>query len=634
LSLLQNKNYVPAPELTAELRAGRRALEGLNGVEILEDFVWDGQAAEWLLRVRLIPETFSANEYVPAETDWFVSLSALYPRGRIKFRPDKENGLKHTFPHQHINLSLDQSKWRSGDLCLDKAGATLNRQTFADEPFEADWRLQWHVLRALYWLEDASHDRLFKKGDPFELPQFPVNPYLSETVVFVESSESVEFWKATDDQIGIVEYYLLPGDRRNFLVKAFLRLDGKPILMPPWGDFVLNANKHLKNGARGIWIRLKETPIVAPWQAPTNWREMRDVCRAQGTDLDEMLSKVYSRAKLNDNLTAPFLIGFPIPEKVGEPAQRFHWQGLKLPNLKASDANIPGFRSKGKWAAKYNREMVLHDNLPLDWLDSENWFPDQLRSRGTLPESLRDKNVCLIGAGAIASMVGELLVRGGVDQMAIIDADVIKAGNLVRHNLDLRQLGQNKARALADRLNRISPFARIDAVEENFLPRSQKAIERIIKCDLVVDCTGSDDALFNISKFEFRAPTRFVSLSVNLGATRLYFYSAEENPFSFETFKHKIKPWLRDEETKSTFVPREGIGCWHPVFPARADDMWLFASVAVKKLNGILSSTDKSPKLIVFEQQTSEDGFFGLKELRTVSFSDVDYDEKYGILVA
>lgn len=540
MSFLRNKDYAPVPELTAELRAGRRALEGMNGVEILEDSVWDSQAAEWLLRVRLIPEDLGANEYVPAVTDWFVSLSPLYPRGRIKVKPDKENGLKHTFPHQNINLPLDQSKRRSGDLCLDKAGAALNRQTFSEEPFEANWRLQWHILRALYWLEDASHDRLFKKGDPFELPQFPVNLYLSETVVFVESSESVEFWKATDDRTGIVEYYLLPGNRQTFLVKAFLQLDGKPILMPAWGDSVLNANKHLKNGARGIWIRLKETPVNAPWQAPTNWGEMRNVCRAQGIDLDEMLSKVYSRAKLNDNLISPALIGFPIPEKVRESVQRFHWQGLKLPHLKVSDANIPGFRSKGKWAAKYNREMVLHDNLPLDWLDSENWFPDQLRSRGTLPETLRDKNVCLIGAGAVASMVGELLVRGGVDRMVIIDSDTIKAGNLVRHTLDLRHLGQNKARALANRLNRISPFAKIDAVEENVLPHSQRAIERIIKSHLIIDCTGSDDALFNLSRFEFRSPTRFVSLSVNLGATRLYFYSVEENPFDFKTFRNKI----------------------------------------------------------------------------------------------
>lgn len=36
-------------------------------------------------------------------------------------------------------------------------------------------------------------------------------------------------------------------------------------------------------------------------------------------------------------------------------------------------------------------------------------------------------------------------------------------------------------------------------------------------------------------------------------------------------------------------MPWEGIGCWHPVFPARADDIALNAALAVKFIESFLN---------------------------------------------
>jgi hypothetical protein len=91
--------------------------------------------------------------------------------------------------------------------------------------------------------------------------------------------------------------------------------------------------------------------------------------------------------------------------------------------LKVSDAKINGFRSSGWAAVKFNREKVLTNDIKLDWLNSENWYPDQIRSRGTLPEIFEGKNILLIGAGSLGSMIAELLVRGGIDRLALIDFD-------------------------------------------------------------------------------------------------------------------------------------------------------------------------------------------------------------------
>lgn len=54
-------------------------------------------------------------------------------------------------------------------------------------------------------------------------------------------------------------------------------------------------------------------------------------------------------------------------------------------------------------------------------------------------------------------------------------------------------------------------------------------------------------------------------------------------------------------------LPREGIGCWHPVFPARFDDITMMATHAVKCLEAGVATPQEQPTLTVFKQQY-EDG--------------------------
>jgi len=74
--------------------------------------------------------------------------------------------------------------------------------------------------------------------------------------------------------------------------------------------------------------------------------------------------------------------------------------------------------------------------------------------------------------------------------------------------------------------------------------------------------------------------------------------------------------WLEREreELRHTPLPREGIGCWHPIFPARADDVWLAASLALKSLE---QATGTAPvmRLDVFEREEDQDGFQGVRRV-------------------
>ena len=615
--------------MSEELRAGRRALEGLIGVEILEDFFWNGVSGKWVLHLRLSPANLAESEYVPAATEWYALLSPKYPRGRIKLKPAAERGLIYTFPHQAINLPIDdKARWRTGDLCIDKPGSLFGRQAFTDEPTDADRRLRWHTRRALAWLEDAAADRLFKYGDPFELPQFVFDVQTLEKVVFAESDYSYKHWEDIDNNSGVVEFYRIRGVYTTYLTKGFFQIGEDSILAPDWGYAVTEKVRKSDSPIHGIWLKLKETPVIPPWQAPTTFGELRSICQGQEIDLDEEIHRIYSHPKIGDGIGRIILIGFPIPDKIGYDFEQYHWQAMKLPEFKDGENHIKKIKKKRrrkKTQIAFNRERFLRSDLKLDWLVSENWFPDQIRSRGTLPEEIRAKNILLIGGGSLGSMVGELLVRGGVDRMVVNDFDLLKVGNLVRHTLDLRDLGLNKADSLSDRLNQISPFAKIDEIEEDFLNLSQRSVERIKECNLIIDCTGDNGILQELTEFDFDSDVLYLSVSINLGARRLYFYASESSRFDFDDFRKRIFPWLALDRLNRQFIemPSEGIGCWHPVFPARADDMWLFAPVIIKRLANILSASPIEPVLDVFEQVYSEEGeFLGVGQSELSDYDD------------
>jgi hypothetical protein len=546
-----------------------------------------------------------------------VLVSPTYPWGSIKFHPAKEGGLAYTFPHQSYEKenSRYEVPWRQSSLCLDTPTKALGRQEYTIEPYDSQLRLLWHGRRALDWLVDASRGELIKPGEPFELPQYPIDPASALSIAFSESPESYATWQGTVEESGLVDFYVLRRGVSVQVVKAFRTLAGEGLLMPDWGPSVERGASMISHG---FWFRLKETPVREPWQAPITWGELRDTCGQQGVDLDEQFRQALESVKKKDEIGQVALVGFPIPEIVDQSSKRMHWLGINLPKLVASDVQVPGFR-KGKEASwQHNRSRLLRDSITVRWLESENWYPDQLQTRGRLSTDMISKRILMLGAGALGSCLAELLVRAGVSSMLVMDADQLEAGNLVRHTLTLNELNRFKAESLVKRLNDITPSAQVEFLNSEFPSTSASEEARINECQVVIDCTGSDGVLQELSSFEWNDERLFFSVSFSLGARRVFCFAARGDRFPNTAYRELTGPWLlKDrEEYGSRELPREGVGCWHPVFPARADDVWLAASMAVKHLQRIVVSPSPKPQLIVFEQELTEKSeFVGIRML-------------------
>jgi molybdopterin/thiamine biosynthesis adenylyltransferase len=594
----------------SELKLARRSLEDIREVQILSDWKWQEQQKMWRLDLRLAPK-LGDSDFVPSISDWCVLVSDVYPSGDIDFFPSAKNSLIATFQHQNYNGDSVQ-EWRAGKLCLDTPVSSLGRGYDNEEPFDAGARLRWHVDRALQWLVLASYDELAKIGDPFELPYIPFTNNTGITVAFRESEESMIRWQEHQLKAGRVSFYRLRRNPEVLVVKNFKNFKNEVLVSNQWGKFV---NEHKKDVKEGLWITIPSFPILPPWQIPMNWGELREACHNQRIDLEDVIWQLYKQKLLKGGEL--LLFGFPIPEAVGGEFNRYHWQPLRLPILHPSHLPVPGFRPDVMRAWKYNSGKYFKDNSPLVWLRSENWAYDQITSRGKMDNEIASKRISLIGAGAIGSVVGELLVRGGCNYLTIIDGDLLRSGNLVRHNLTLENVGQSKAESLTTYLNKLSPFAEANFINASFPDFDERTITALENSEIIIACTGDEEVISDLGRYDWNTDKWFCSISLGGLAKRLFVFVSEGKLFATGAFQESIKPWLTLEKSESidfNDFPREGIGCWHPVFPARADDIWLLAATGVKVLERAFSKRISAPEMLVFKQ-SEENGFFaGIKQ--------------------
>jgi len=124
--------------------------------------------------------------------------------------------------------------------------------------------------------------------------------------------------------------------------------------------------------------------------------------------------------------------------------------------------------------------------------------PDDLATRqiraGVGAEMLGTRRIAVVGVGAIGSIVADLLHRGGVGHLHLIDADRVLPGNTTRHLLGNATVGRWKASAVAEALRVARPHSgEITSAVEN-VDTPLGAIEVLAAFDVVVDATADSTA--------------------------------------------------------------------------------------------------------------------------------------------
>ena len=589
---------------TGEIHKGLAALSGLPGVRVLGQPQWEPKLGRWVISLSVTADV-RPDGPISETTRWFLLVDRAYPFGRMSMLPAKEGGVIQTFPHQRYNGAGSEAwPWRTGNICTETSAASLRRSGYDDEPADVESNLAWHVLRTQRWLELASRGEFDRPGDPYELPDIPIEEKYS--IAFCEGYDSHREWLDTSTNLGTAQAALLPTTPAIVVVNSFSPKNGSKDIAQEWHKPITDGDQK-----RVAWIRLDAPPTLEPHQIPVTWGELRVACRMIGRDLDSDLKTIVGGPKLDWDI---LLVGFSIQERIEGPTVRTHWLALTLPP--AYRFPQKGFRpnSIGKWLAY--RSLTIHDDCPLAWISTENWDSSEMNSRGQLVEKAINQRVLIVGAGAVGSVLSEMLARAGSRQITLMDHDDLEGGNLVRHTLLLDDLGKSKAGAVTQRLDRATIHGIVTPIEGRFPPENPEVVEEVRNHDVVIDCTGDDSTAFELGCFQWEGTKLFVSISLGLYARRIFCFIASGLTFPTSDFLRGIGSWLQREtqEFEIENLPRDGPGCWSFRHPARIDDVWMMTAAALKVVERSMIQFPEVPKLVVIEQQLDDDGnFVGIK---------------------
>lgn len=109
--------------------------------------------------------------------------------------------------------------------------------------------------------------------------------------------------------------------------------------------------------------------------------------------------------------------------------------------------------------------------------------------------ALAGRRIAIIGCGSLGSKIAAMLARAGVGAFLLVDDDMLFPDNLVRHDLDWREIGTHKVDSVARRMKLINPSADT-SVRRHKLGGQESSgnleslIEEFGKCDLLIDATA------------------------------------------------------------------------------------------------------------------------------------------------
>ncbi len=123
------------------------------------------------------------------------------------------------------------------------------------------------------------------------------------------------------------------------------------------------------------------------------------------------------------------------------------------------------------------------------------------RRRGSDHNALADRKVGIVGCGSLGSKVAVSLARSGVGKFLLVDDDILLPENMVRHELDWRDVGTHKAESVSRRIDLVNPYTEV-RVRQHRLGGQESSggveslVEALAECDLLIDASATPE-VFN-----------------------------------------------------------------------------------------------------------------------------------------
>lgn len=185
----------------------------------------------------------------------------------------------------------------------------------------------------------------------------------------------------------------------------------------------------------------------------------------------------------------------------------FRWpEGVRLPSVK-TPADLRAVAAERGMAIPNVSHVLLFQGSSvhvygLGAEDDQVWRPAVIMPPPTSPRLdtdhavLSERRIGVVGCGSMGSKIAVMLARSGAKRFLLVDDDIMLFDNLVRHELDWREIGTHKVDSVARRIQLVNPGATCERRRHQLGGQESSGsvetlIENLAECDLVIDATAN-----------------------------------------------------------------------------------------------------------------------------------------------
>jgi hypothetical protein len=316
--------------------------------------------------------------------------------------------------------------------------------------------------------------------------------------------EFLTYWNRATDKPGVPYYGLFNDLEHHRIIQCWVGTDA--FYAGDSTDAILTWLKRrfgdlpiFSKTIPGLLIRCPE--VLLPAQFPKDAADVLALTRQIGCE--HLLMRLASR----DPARIPIVLGFRtrhgrcFAALTIHPCRNLNFYGHKQlvvgKGFRASNAPVGlkavQYLSSARPIQKSNVERVDHD-----WVHGRDMDVKQ--------ETLKAARVVLFGCGSLGSFVAHQLAMAGIGDICLVDPEELKAANVGRHRLGMRQIGRRKARALAEELQADFPHLSIRGFVMSYQEFRKEHPDEWDRFPLVLSLTGdwAAESHLNTSHLESR----------------------------------------------------------------------------------------------------------------------------------
>jgi integrative and conjugative element protein (TIGR02256 family) len=249
-----------------------------------------------------------------------------------------------------------------------------------------------------------------------------------------------------------------------------------------------DAARQLAEGMADFREAMKKGLVIrGPWwdlrREPKPPRNGADILRLVADEYDaDGIQRALEAFRGDISTDTHLFVGLRFPDRKGG----YDWLFLLIVIRQKPVPNPPILSTEEKIALLEKSQVYVLNRHPL--LHREL----TLRNTGRVPEGIADRRIALLGAGAVGSVMADLLTKAGVGTLNVYDHDVLQVGNVSRHLCGIESFGEPKVQAVWLKLIQHNPFSNIVPVSTD-LGESYAALSGVLSdCDLAVSTTADE----------------------------------------------------------------------------------------------------------------------------------------------